>query len=413
VSIRTPDTRGTPVRRLVRGDLVSSGRRVEDAVVLVEGERIAWTGPATDWPGLADELPAPSGLLILPGLVDVHCHGGAGHGFPEADADGMRAACELHLRQGTTTLLGSLVSAPAEDLERRVGALLPLVTSGLLAGIHLEGPFLSAARCGAQDPRSLVPGDPDLLRRLIEVGEGAIRSMTLAPETARLTELLDVLAAVDVTPSFGHTDASAASTRAAIEAVGGRRLGATHLFNGMPPLQSRAPGPVGACLAAAARGSMVLELIGDGVHLADETVAMVFDLAGADQIALITDAMAAAGMPDGRYPLGPMTVDVVAGVARLASERGEPGAIAGGTSRLLDVLRRTVREAGVPLPAAVTAATRTPARLLGLDSEIGDVLPGRRADLLLTDRDLMPRAVLRAGRQVDTAPAGATATEAH
>ena len=158
---------------------------------------------------------------------------------------------------------------------------------------------------------------------------------------------------------------------------------------------------------------MVLELIGDGVHLAGETVAMVFDLVGADQIALITDAMAAAGMPDGRYPLGPMTVDVVAGVARLASERGEPGAIAGGTSRLLDVLRRTVREAGVPLPAAVTAATRTPARLLGLDSEIGDVLPGRRADLLLTDRDLMPRAVLRAGRQVDTAPAGATATEAH
>jgi N-acetylglucosamine-6-phosphate deacetylase len=404
------------VRRLVRGDLVSSGRRVDDAVVLVEGERIAWTGPATDWPGLADDLPAPSGLLILPGLVDVHCHGGAGHGFPEADADGMRAACDHHLRHGTTTLLGSLVSAPADDLVRRIGALLPLVRSGHLAGIHLEGPFLSAARCGAQDPRSLVPGEPDLLRRLIDVGEGAVRSMTLAPETARLTELLDVLAAADVTPSFGHTDASAASARSAIAAVGGRRLGATHLFNGMPPLQSRAPGPVGACLAAAARGSMVLELIGDGVHLADETVAMVFDLVGADQIALITDAMAAAGMPDGRYPLGPMTVDVVAGVARLAGEGAEPGAIAGGTSRLLDVLRRTVREAGVPLPAAVTAATATPARLLGLDSEVGDVVPGRRADLLLTDHDLTPRAVLRAGRWVDTAPAGdagATATEAH
>ena len=401
-------------RELLRADLISSGRRLDDALVLVEDGRIAWVGPAASWPGAVGDVPDPNpGRLILPGLVDAHCHGGAGHGFPEADATGMRDACDHHLRHGTTSLLGSLVSAPAEDLERRVGALLPLVTSGHLAGIHLEGPFLSAARCGAQDPRSLVPGDPDLLRRLIEVGEGAIRSMTLAPETARLTELLDVLAAVDVTPSLGHTDASAASTRAAIEAVGGRRLGATHLFNGMPPLQSRAPGPVGACLAAAARGSMVLELIGDGVHLAGETVAMVFDLVGADQIALITDAMAAAGMPDGRYPLGPMTVDVVAGVARLASERGEPGAIAGGTSRLLDVLRRTVREAGVPLPAAVTAATRTPARLLGLDSEIGDVLPGRRADLLLTDRDLMPRAVLRAGRQVDTAPAGATATEAH
>jgi N-acetylglucosamine-6-phosphate deacetylase len=399
VDIRTP---GPPRRDLVRGDLVSSGRRLDDAVVLVEGERIVWVGPAASWPGPADELPpAAPGRLILPGLVDVHCHGGAGHGFPEADAAGMRAACDHHLRHGTTTLLGSLVSAPADDLERRIGALLPLVRSGHLAGIHLEGPFLSTARCGAQDPGSIVPGDPDLLRRLIDAGQGAVRSMTLAPETPRLPELLDVLAAAGVTPSFGHTDASAADASAAISAVGGRPLGATHLFNGMPPLHSRAPGPVGACLAAAARGAMVVELIGDGVHVADETVAMVFELVGAERIALITDAMAAAGMPDGRYPLGPMTVDVVGGVARLASDPGTTGAIAGGTARLLDVLRRAVRRAGVALPDAVTAATATPARLLGLDSEVGDVVPGRRADLLITDADLLPRAVLRAGHWID------------
>jgi N-acetylglucosamine-6-phosphate deacetylase len=390
---------------LLRGDLVASGRRVDDALVLVADGRIAWVGPATSWPGDVDDLPDPSpGRLILPGLVDVHCHGGAGHGFPEADAAGMRDACDHHLRHGTTTLLGSLVSAPADRLEERVRALLPLMASGDLAGIHLAGPFLSAARCGAQDPRSIVPGDPALLHRLIETGEGAIRSVTLAPETPRLTELLGVLAAADVTPSFGHTDASAAETRAAIAAVGGRRLGATHLFNGMPPLHSRAPGPVAACLAAAARGAMVLELVGDGVHLADETVAMVFDLVGADRIALVTDAMAAAGMPDGRYPLGPMTVDVVSGVARLAGDSGTLGAIAGGTARLLDVLRRTVRDAGVSLPEAVTAATATPARLLGLDSEVGDVVPGRRADLLITDEDLLPHAVLRAGRWIVPLP---------
>jgi N-acetylglucosamine-6-phosphate deacetylase len=147
---------------------------------------------------------------------------------------------------------------------------------------------------------------------------------------------------------------------------------------------------------------MVVELIGDGVHLADETVAMVFDLVGAGQIALTTDAMAAAGMPDGRYPLGPMTVDVVGGVARLAGDPGTTGAIAGGTARLLDVVRRAVRDAGVPLPDAVTAATATPARLLGLDTEVGDVVPGRRADLLVTDTDLLPCAVLRAGRWIDT-----------
>lgn len=391
---------------LLRGDLVSSGRRLDDAAVQVEAGRITWVGPATSWPGEPDRLPGPRpGQLILPGLVDVHCHGGAGFGFPEADADGMRVAAAHHLRHGTTTLLGSLVSAPVSDLERQTATLAALVRSGDLVGIHLEGPFLAATRCGAQDPRAIVPGDPVLLRRLLAAGAGTVRSMTLAPETPRSTELLAVLAEADVVPSFGHTDATAAATAAAIDACGGRRLGATHLFNGMPPLLSRAPGPVAACLAAAARGVMVVELIADGVHLADETVATVFELVGAEQVALTTDAMAAAGMPDGRYPLGPMTVDVTGRVARLVGEDGRC-AIAGGTTRLVDVLRRAVRGAGVPLPQAVTAATSTPARLLGLDGEVGDVAVGRRADLLLTDAELVPRAVLRAGRWVAPLPVG-------
>jgi N-acetylglucosamine-6-phosphate deacetylase len=387
-------------RELVRGDVVSSGRRISDALVVVEDGRITWVGPAAGWSG--DDLPAAApGRLILPGLVDVHCHGGAGHGFPEADADGARAAADHHLRHGTTTLLASLVSAPAEVLEQRIAILRPLVESGELAGIHLEGPFLSVARCGAHDPRSIVPGDPALLSRLLDAGAGTVRSMTLAPETPRYAELLGVLARADVTPSLGHTDASADVTRAAVDAVGGRRLGATHLFNAMPPLHHRAPGPVAACLAAAAHGAVVVELVGDGVHLADDTVGTIFALVGPEQIALVTDAMAAAGMPDGRYPLGPMTVDVTGGVARLATDDGEPGAIAGGTARLIDVLRRTVRHAGVPLTDAVTAATATPARLIGMDDEVGHVAPGRRADLLLTDDDLLLRAVMRAGRWVD------------
>ena len=390
-----------PRRELVRGDLVSAGRRLDDALVVVEDGRVAWVGPARTWPGADDDLPAPApGRLILPGLVDVHCHGGGGHGFPEGDADGARAAADHHLLHGTTTLLGSLVAAPADILVQRIDALRALVASGHLAGIHLEGPFLSVARCGAQDPQAIVPGDPVLLRRLIDAGEGAVRSMTLAPEAPRFAELLEVLAGADVTPSFGHTDASAAVTTAAIAAARGRRLGATHLFNAMPPLLHRAPGPVAACLAAAAQGAMVLELVGDGVHLADETVATIFALVGPRQIALVTDAMAAAGMPDGRYPLGPMTVDVTGGVARLATDDGEPGAIAGGTARLIDVLRRTVLDAGVSLPDAVTAATATPARLVGLD-DVGDIVPGRRADLLITDDDLLPRAVMRAGRWVE------------
>jgi N-acetylglucosamine-6-phosphate deacetylase len=144
---------------------------------------------------------------------------------------------------------------------------------------------------------------------------------------------------------------------------------------------------------------MVLELVGDGVHLADETVAAVFDLVGPEQVALVTDAMAAAGMPAGRFHLGSLDVDVRGGVARLAGDEEQP--IAGGTARLVDVLRRTVQEAGVALPAAVTAATATPARLLGL-ADVGELEPGRRADLLVTTPDLEVRAVMRAGHWVPT-----------
>jgi N-acetylglucosamine-6-phosphate deacetylase len=384
--------------RVLRGVVVQGGRQLDDGVVAVSGDRISWVGPASAYPGELPPTAAPRRYL-LPGLVDVHCHGGAGHGFPEADPPGVLAIIEHHRRNGTTTLVGSLVSAPAEVLACRVRVLAPLVEAGELAGVHLEGPFLSTAQCGAQDLAAIIPGDPALLGRLIDAGEGRVSSMTLAPETPRYGELLRMMTRYGLLPSLGHTDATAAVTSAGVAASGGRRMSATHLFNAMPPLLHRAPGPVAACLAAAARGELVVELIADGVHLADETVAMVFDLVGPEQIALVTDAMAAAGMPDGRYPLGPQQVDVVNGVARLAG-RGADGreTIAGGTARLIDVVRRAVHWAGVPLPAAVTAATATPARLLGRDGEVGDLAPGRRADVVLTDAALVPLAVMRGGR---------------
>jgi N-acetylglucosamine-6-phosphate deacetylase len=382
---------GGPV---LRGRLVTDGSVVDDAVVTVVGDRVGYAGPATGWDG---ELPPPApDRLLLPGLVDVHCHGAAGYGFPDDDADGVLAAAAHHRAHGTTTLVASLVSAPATVLRERLALLAPLVQAGELAGVHLEGPFLSAARCGAQDPAALVPGDPVLLAELL--ASGVVASVTLAPETPRAAECVAVLREHGVLPSFGHTDASAATTTAAIRAAApGGRLSATHLFNGMPPMLSRAPGPVAAALAAAARRELVVELIGDGVHLAPETVAAVFDLVGAAQIALVSDAMAAAGMADGRYRLGALPVEVAGGVARLATADG-PGAIAGGTARLVDVVRRTVA-GGVPLADAVRSATATPADLLGL-SDVGRLAPGLRADVLVTDAELNPTAVLRAGAWV-------------
>ena len=151
--------------------------------------------------------------------------------------------------------------------------------------MHLEGPFINASRCGAQDPAAIIPGDPALFERIYAAARGTVRSMTLAPETAHFDELLAAMRRHDVLPSLGHTDADAATTVGAHRRCRGGPITATHLFNGMPALHHRSPGPVAACLAAAGRGEMVVELIADGVHFAPETVAMVFDTVGPDQIA--------------------------------------------------------------------------------------------------------------------------------
>ncbi|TSD45533.1 amidohydrolase family protein [Rhodococcus sp. KBS0724] len=379
---------------ILRGKLITGGRLLADGVVETAGDRVVWAGPASE---RTDPVPEPAapGTTIIPGLVDVHCHGAGGFGFPEADRIGSTAAADHHRHNGTTSVIGSLVSAPPQVLHSRIDLLASLVERGTLAGIHLEGPFLSVLRCGAQDPASILDGDPALLESLLATGRGHIRSMTIAPETAYFTELSTMLAENGVVVSVGHTDASNPIATRSIAHSAHAPLSATHLFNGMAPMHHRAPGTVAACLAAAARGQMVVELVGDGVHLADETVSTVFDLVGPHQIALVSDAMAAAGMPDGRYPLGPLDVDVVDGVARLAGQ-GDT-AIAGGTSRLMDIVRRTVLDAGVDLLSAVTAATATPAALLGLTGIVGDLVPGCRADLVVTDEKLLPRAVMASG----------------
>lgn len=383
----------------LRGRVVTPEEVIEDGVVELTGVRISWVGRARSWTG--GDVP-PSDSTLLPGLIDVHCHGGAGASFPDSAATEMMAAVRHHRRRGTTTMLASLVSAPAERLIGQTSALADLHETGDIAGVHLEGPFLSVARCGAQDPASLRGGDPALLREIIGAGRGAVRSMTLAPEVDGFAAVAKMLRENEILPSIGHTDADALTTRRAIAALGRGPISATHLFNGMPTWHHRRPGPVSECLAAAATGAMVVELIGDGTHLASETVRTVFDLVGGAHIALVSDAMAAAGMPDGRYRLGPLDVTVQDSVARLFLE-GEPeaGAIAGGTSTSIDLVRRAVREAGVALVEAVRAASSTPAALIGLGSEIGSLAAGYTADVLVVDDEFAPVRVFRRGKEID------------
>ena len=392
------------MEQLIRGRVITPEAEIGDGVVAGADGLITWVGPAAEVPAdWADQLPpAAPDRLVLPGLVDVHNHGGGGASFPDAGgrSEAEQAIAE-HRRHGTTRMLASLVTAPDEVLLARAELLADLVAAGEVEGVHAEGPFLSAARCGAQNPEFLRDGDPSLVSALAETLEGRLVTMTVAPDVPGAAEVIRALVDAGSLPSYGHTDADAAQMRSAVErgsallAGSGRRATVTHLCNGMAPMHHRTPGPVPVALAAAAAGNLVVELVADGVHLHPELVRDVFTLVGAENIALVTDAMAAAGMSDGRYRLGSLDVEVTGGVARLA----EGGSIAGGTAHLVDVLRTTVT-GGVPLVQAVRAASLTPAEVIAPavgGEPFGALRPGYRADVLVTDSDLQVLEVWRDG----------------
>lgn len=389
---------------ILRGRIVTGSMDVTDGAVAIDGGVITYAGPASDFPG--DPGPTDHARIILPGLVDLHCHGALGSDFSEGSAEGARSAAQYLHSRGTTTLLASLVTGSPKHLVRNLKALKTLADDGLIAGSHLEGPFLASGQCGAHDPTLLLEPDAGLVADLFEAAGSSLVSMTLAAELPGATALVDMLTARGVIPSLGHTAADHGTAASLLEqaAAGLAGLGnstgrirptVTHLFNAMPSLHHRSPGPVAASISAAHSGDAVVELIADGVHLAPETVKMVFELVGAENIALVTDSMAATGLQDGQYRLGTLAVTVDRGVARVDST----GAIAGGTATLLDVVRSTVA-AGVPLQDAVHAATAVPASVLGLPAQVGDLRVGMRADVVVVDRDLMLAGVVRRGEWV-------------
>lgn len=384
------------------GRVVTDGQEVADGVVVVAGGRVMYAGPShgvpDGWARVAEPRGWRSGLTLLPGLVDIHCHGGAGGEFGTEVEAGARAAA-FHHRAGTTTVVASVASLAPDPLVAAVRTSGALTARGAVAGTHLEGPFLSVARRGAQNPAALTDVVPTLVDRLARAAEESgsrLVQMTHAPERDPSAALPRLLGDLGCVTALGHTDTDARSAadaldRAATWAPHGRRPVVTHVFNGMPPLHHRTPGPVAASLASAARGEAVLEVIGDGVHLDPETVRMLFETVGAGSLCLVTDAMAAAGMADGDYRLGGLEVAVQDGVARLAG--GE--SIAGGTATLLDVVRRCVLDARLPLADVVTAATSTPASALGLRA--GSLAAGSPADVLVVDDRLRPVRVMRGG----------------
>ena len=371
----------------LRGRVVTPTEVIDDAVVVIANSTIVSIEAITDDPATA------SGELILPGLVDMHCHGGGGASFTAANEQDVVKAAVHHLAHGTTTLIASAVTDTPEAMTATISCLAAAADQGVVAGIHIEGPFLSPQRCGAQDPAQLQRPDVALAAALLDAGRGHVCVMTIAPELPGASSVLELLRERGVRAAVGHTVADARTVRDTLARPEASVV--THLFNGMPPIHHRDPGPAMAAMVAARDGDATVELIADGVHVADETVAAVWSLVGGDHIALVTDAMAAAGLPDGNFMLGPQQVTVRDGVATLT--HGD--SLAGGTSRMIDLVRRQVA-AGLNLVEVVRAASHTPARVIGAQTRVGGLIPGLRADLVVTNADLHPQRVMRAGEWV-------------
>lgn len=333
-----------------------------------------------------------AGQRIVPGFVDIHCHGGGGATFgtaSEASSSGGEAALRAlahHRSHGTTTTVGSLVTASIETLAVSVAALAELVEQDDLAGVHLEGPWLSPLHRGAHDPTMLREPAAAEIDSLLSVAGGIVRVVTIAPELPGGLDAVRRIVGHGTVAAIGHTDADEGVALAAVDA--GSRL-ATHLFNAMPPVHHRRPGPV---LALLEDERVVVELVADGVHLHPLTLAHAARSAGPGRTALVTDAMAATGMPDGPYVLGGLAVDVLDGVARLR----DGGAIAGSTLTLDAALRHATLVAGVPFDDALAAATSVPADVIGR-ADVGRLAPGARGDVVLLDDALVVSAVYRGG----------------
>ncbi|MGW0364318.1 N-acetylglucosamine-6-phosphate deacetylase [Streptomyces sp. NPDC002990] len=361
--------------------------------VIVHGERIA--GSAHEGAHVVDL----SGHWIVPGFVDMHNHGGGGASFASGTAEEVLRGVRTHRAHGTTTLIASTVTGDLDELARRAGLLAELTQQGEIAGIHFEGPFISPCRKGAHKEDLLRHPDPAEVRKLVDAAHGAARMVTLATELPGGLESVRLLTEHGVIAAIGHTDATYEQTRAAIDA--GATV-ATHLFNAMPGLAHREPGPVAALLEDE---RITVELINDGTHLHPAALELAFHHAGAHRVALITDAMDAAGFGDGTYHLGLLEVEVKQGVARLV----EGGSIAGSTLTLDTAFKRSVTLDKLPVESVVQAISANPAKLIGLYDQIGSLEPGKYADLVVLDAEFDVKGVMRRGEWVVSPLAAAAA----
>ena len=365
----------TPQHVFAKGDIV------------IRGGRIAF-GAA---PQLDEEIIDAEGLYALPGLLDLHFHGAVGHDFCDASEEAIQALADFEASKGVLAIcpatmtyseeiLGGIMDAAAAHKNGR---------GADLVGINMEGPFISPDKIGAQNPKYLHKADVDMFRRLQERAGGLIKLVDMAPEE---DGALDFIARCrgEVRISIAHTCTSYETAKKAF-AAGASHM--THLYNAMPGITHREPGPIIAALEDHAE----VELITDGVHIHPAMVRFTFNTFGADRVVLIADSMMACGLPDGQYSLGGQAVTVKGPRATLTEH---PGVIAGSATCLYDCMRRAVLNMGVPLESAVRAASENPARSIGVDSDYGSLAAGRYGNVILADRELNIQKVIQKGQVI-------------
>jgi len=369
---------------VVNARVVAPAGTIERGYVHIKEDKIAAIGSVTDLAGQAEgvERIDAGGAWLIPGFVDVHVHGGANHDFMDVDEEGIREITKFHASNGTTSMLATTLTAPREELTAVIALAADYMSKPMpyakLVGVHLEGPFVNVKWKGAQNPAYILPPQPEWLEEWVDRFPGVVKLQTLAPEIEGSLDYIEKLAANGIVPSCGHTDA----TYDQIIAAADRGLRhAVHTFNAMTPLHHRNPGTVGAVLTD---DRITAEVIADGHHVHPAGVKLITRAKGVHNVILVTDAMAAAGMPDGDYDLGGLPVHMKCGVARLK----ENDSLAGSTLTMISAVRFLVREIGVSLEEASLMASANPARQLGLADSIGTLEAGKQADFLLLNDDL-------------------------
>ena len=382
------------------GTILTPDEQINDAVVLVEGGRIAALGHRDEIRVPADAVDyVAAEMTVVPGFVDVHIHGAGGHDVMEGTTLALDRIAATVARHGTTSLVATTVTASIEDTCHSLEGIAHYIRSQAelnevqedarlaaeFVGIHLEGPFISHARRGVHPPDAIARPSTATLQKFLEAADGLVKIVTIAPEIPGAGELIEYAVAAKIVAAIGHTDADYDQARAAIQA-GARH--AVHMFNAMRPFSHRDPGVVGAILTDP---EVTAEIIADGVHVAGPAIQVLLGCKGFDAVVLVSDGIAATGMHDGRYRLGNFEVTVQDGVAR-----NSEGKLAGSTLTLDRALRYLVA-IGVPLQEAVRMATVLPARRLGLAGKKGIIAVGADADLVALTPDLRVAGVMTRG----------------